>query len=140
HERRIAPHDFAALHDGDERRRWFCERLGNAGSPDAWLVGPWLGTEPGTAAAIARELGLPGGEATSMPGGPAGARVAPARQRLLARAGVDVRQQSVQCVRRRGPAGGRCLKTARCCMLTPWSSLSVESQRAASCSRTESGK
>ena len=102
HERRIAPHDFAALHDGDERRRWFCERLGNAGSPDAWLVGPWLGTEPGTAAAIARELGLPVGEATSMPGGPAGARFARARQRLLARAGVDVRQQSVQCVRRRG--------------------------------------
>ena len=102
YERRIAPHDFAALHDQAERRHWLCERLGNASSPDAWLVGPWLGIEPGTAAEVGLELGVAVGEATSLPGGPAGARFARARSRLLERLAVDVRQQTVRQVLRRG--------------------------------------
>src|SRR5688572_10952938 len=49
YERRIALHDFAALHDNAERRRWLCEQLEAAARPDAWLLGPWLGVDPGTA-------------------------------------------------------------------------------------------
>lgn len=102
YERRIALHDFAALHDGDERRRWLCERLAGAARPDAWLLGPWLGIDPGTAPALERELGVPIGETTSPPGGPAGARFARARNALFDKHGVSVRQSRVEQVVRRG--------------------------------------
>ena len=102
YERRIAAHDFAALHDVAERRHFFCQRLGNAGSPDAWLSGPWLGTLPETARHIATQLATPIGETTSLPGGAAGARYAVARDRLLRASDVEVRRARVVGVERQG--------------------------------------
>ncbi|HEU5077292.1 MAG TPA: hypothetical protein VFU02_24040 [Polyangiaceae bacterium] len=102
YERRIALHDFAALHDGAERRRWACERLLDAAQPDAWLLGPWLGIDPATALTLSSELGVPVGETTSPPGGPAGARFVRARNTLFEKHAVPVRNGSVQRVLRRG--------------------------------------
>jgi len=102
YERRIALHDFAELADEPERRRWLCERLRDAAEPDAWLLGPWLGLDPATASAIGRELGVPVGETTSPPGGPAGARFVRARDSLLGRHAVSVRRGRVDQVARRG--------------------------------------
>lgn len=101
-ERRICAHDFAVLHDTTERRRFFCERLGNAAAPDAWLVGPWLGIGLSTAGAVSTALGVPVGEITSAPGGPAGARFAAARAELFERLAIDVRLGRVTHVVRRG--------------------------------------
>ncbi len=102
YERRISPHDFAELHDQPDRQEWFSRQLGEASAPDAWLTGPWLGVEPGTAQQISRRLGIPVGEAATLPGGPAGARFARARERLLQRLGIEVRQARVHSVKRRG--------------------------------------
>lgn len=89
HERFIPAWDFAKLHDAPDRRAWLCERIARAGSGvDAWLFGPWLGVEPGSATALGEELGRPVGEATSPPGGAAGTRFERARGALLARSGV----------------------------------------------------
>jgi hypothetical protein len=89
YERRIAPADFAALHDQPERAEALAERLRSADPrAPAWLTGPWLGLEPGTALSIAKRLGRPLGEVTSLPGGPAGARFGLARDALLERAKV----------------------------------------------------
>jgi hypothetical protein len=102
YERRIALHDFAALHDSADRRHWLCERLEAAARPDAWLLGPWLGVEPTTVLAMERELGVPVGETTSPPGGPAGARFVRARDSLLEKHAVSVRSARVEQVLRRG--------------------------------------
>lgn len=102
YERRIALQDFAALADSAERRRWMCERLAGAARPDAWLVGPWLGLDLATASTLERELGVPIGETTSPPGGPAGARFARARDALFERHAVSVRAGRVERVLRRG--------------------------------------
>lgn len=101
-ERRICAHDFAALHNEDDRRKFFCERLGNAAAPDGWLVGPWLGTDLSTASAVSEALGVPVGETTSAPGGPAGARFAAARALLFERLALDVRQGRISELARRG--------------------------------------
>lgn len=102
YERRIALHDFAALHDNAERGRWLCERLADAARPDAWLLGPWLGVDPATPLALGRELGVPIGETTSPPGGPAGSRFVRARDSLFEQHAVSVRNAGVEQVLRRG--------------------------------------
>jgi glycerol-3-phosphate dehydrogenase subunit B len=91
HERRDPLWDFAKLHDASERADEFVEQLRKStNGHDAWLVGPWLGIQPGTADRIRERLKLPIGEVNSPPGGPAGARFEAARDRLLASANVDV--------------------------------------------------
>jgi len=102
YERRIALHDFAALSDAPERRAFLCERLRDAAEPDAWLLGPWLGLDSTTAEALRAELGVPVGETTSPPGGPAGARFVRARDALFERHEVSVKRGRVDQVSRRG--------------------------------------
>jgi anaerobic glycerol-3-phosphate dehydrogenase len=95
-ERRYTHHDFAALHDSAERIEWLAERLGRASlSHDAWLLGPWLGLEPGAIAHLRLALLRPVGETTSLPGGAAGDRFRHARDQLLAQAGVRVMRARV---------------------------------------------
>jgi len=103
HERRIAPYDFAALHDDEARRRSLAEAIKAApGAADAWLFGPWLGLEPGTVTALRAAVPLPLGETLSPLGGAAGARFEAARDRLLAARGVAVRRARVTRVETRG--------------------------------------
>ncbi|HEV8244146.1 MAG TPA: FAD-dependent oxidoreductase, partial [Polyangiaceae bacterium] len=73
-ERRISAYDFALLHEHPERLGWLGELL-RARSPgqDAWLLGPWLGIDAGVAERLRERVGLPLGEVSSPPGGPAGA-------------------------------------------------------------------
>jgi glycerol-3-phosphate dehydrogenase subunit B len=94
--------DIARLHDEPGRLERLAECLARAGSSaDAWLVGPWLGTLPGTAERLRALAGKPCGETTSAPGGPAGARFDAARDALLESSGVDVRNASVAALERR---------------------------------------
>ncbi|HEY4120954.1 MAG TPA: FAD-dependent oxidoreductase [Byssovorax sp.] len=84
--------DLASLHDDPERRAWLAARLAAAvGSLDvgAVLLGPWLGIDPGCAAALTARLHLPVGEALAIGSGTAGLRFERARDRLLARLGVS---------------------------------------------------
>jgi len=104
YERRIAAHDFARLLDDPERLDGFVSELRSSGEFDAWLVGPWLGIEGGVVERVRERLGVPIGETTSLPGGPAGARFELARARLLERAGVEERTSEVLRVE---PADGR---------------------------------
>jgi anaerobic glycerol-3-phosphate dehydrogenase len=104
HERRIAPYDFAALHDDEARRRSLAEAIKAApGAADAWLFGPWLGLEPSTVTALRAVVPLPLGETLSPLGGAAGARFEAARDRLLQAHGVAVRRARVTRVEARGP-------------------------------------
>lgn len=100
YERRIAAHDFARLLDDGERLAGFVSELSAAGEFDGWLVGPWLGLDPGVVEAVRARLPVPVGETTSLPGGPAGARFELARSRLFARVGVDARQARVRSIER----------------------------------------
>lgn len=103
HERRIAPYDFAALHDDASRRASLAEALkGVAERVDAWLLGPWLGLEPETPRELSLLVPVPVGESTSLMGGPAGARFERARDRLLAEKGIDVRRGRLLSVAARG--------------------------------------
>ncbi len=86
-ERRISAYDFAALHDAPERSAALLAALRESEvTPDAWLLGPWLGVERALSAELSEALGVPVGETTSAVGGSAGARFELARDRLLARA------------------------------------------------------
>jgi glycerol-3-phosphate dehydrogenase subunit B len=103
HERRIAPYDFAALHDEEARRGALAEAIAAApGGAGAWLFGPWLGLEPSTVMALRAAVPLPLGETLSPLGGAAGARFEAARDRLLAARGVSVRRARVTRVEARG--------------------------------------
>lgn len=103
HERYIPAWDFAKLHDDPERRGWLSERMRRvAGDADAWLLGPWLGVEPGSAAALREALGRPVGETTSPPGGAAGTRFERARDALLGRDGVLVREARARALDKAG--------------------------------------
>ncbi|HEY3498234.1 MAG TPA: FAD-dependent oxidoreductase, partial [Polyangiaceae bacterium] len=96
HERRVAAYDFAALHDDPARLSALGEALrAERAAADAWLSGPWLGLERDSARELAALAGAPVGETTSKVGGPAGARFERARDRLLQRRGVEVRQARV---------------------------------------------
>lgn len=102
-ERRIAPYDFAALHDDPARGAALAEALAAAGRDvDAWLVGPWLGVDPATAAMVRSHSRTPLGETTSLLAGAAGARFETARDRLFAKLGVAVRHGRVTRVSARG--------------------------------------
>jgi len=102
-ERRIAPYDFAALHDDAARRSSLAEAAKVASSGvDAWLFGPWLGLEPDTVKTLRALVPLPLGETTSPMGGPAGARFESARDRLLGARGIGLRPGRVVRVARRG--------------------------------------
>jgi glycerol-3-phosphate dehydrogenase subunit B len=104
-ERRISPYDFAALHDHPERSGWLAGLLRDASrGVDAWLLGSWLGLEPGVPARVREIAGLPVGEVTSPLGGPAGARFDAASRRLFAETGVKQREQRVARVERSGTA------------------------------------
>lgn len=99
YERRISAHDFARLLDDPERVDGLVSELASAGEFDAWLVGPWLGIEPEVVERVRARLPVPIGEATSLPGGPAGARFALARDRLFEREGVEARRARVSDIR-----------------------------------------
>jgi glycerol-3-phosphate dehydrogenase subunit B len=103
HERRLASHDFAALHDDPERLDALAALLAQSeGAHAAWLVGPWLGTRPGGAERLRRAVPIPVGETTSLVGGAAGARFEHARDALLAASSVGVVSARVVRVASRG--------------------------------------
>lgn len=105
HERRIAPYDFASIFDEPVRRRALAELLAAARpAAEAWLFGPWLGLEPGSAAELGRLAGVAVGETTSGTGGAAGARFEIGRDALLAKLRVSVRRAQVSEV---APNAGR---------------------------------
>jgi anaerobic glycerol-3-phosphate dehydrogenase len=102
-ERRISAYDFAALHDHPERSGWFGGLLREASAGfDAWLLGSWLGLEPGVPDRVREIVGLPLGEVTSPLGGPVGARFDAASRRLFAETGVKQRDARVVRVSRSG--------------------------------------
>lgn len=89
HERRVSAYDFAAGFERPERPAWLAELLKAHAGPDAWLFGPWLGLKRSLAAELSLAAGVPVGEVTSPPGGPAGARFELRRDSLLASLGVE---------------------------------------------------
>ncbi|HVW24708.1 MAG TPA: hypothetical protein VHC69_05030 [Polyangiaceae bacterium] len=98
-----SPYDLAALHDEPSRMARLAECLRRSRvTPDAWLLGPWLGAAPGGADALTALVGKPCGETTSPPGGPAGARFDASRDALLANVGVQVRHERVRSIEPRG--------------------------------------
>lgn len=89
HERRVSSYDFAAGFERPERPAWLSALLLAHAGPDAWLFGPWLGLKRSLAAELSRSAGVPVGEVTSPPGGPAGARFELRRDTLLASLGAE---------------------------------------------------
>jgi glycine/D-amino acid oxidase-like deaminating enzyme len=94
-ERVVPDAEFAARHDEPDRLGWLAERLRHAlqrarGGVHALLLPPSLGLQRSRAEELSRLVGVPCGEATGMPGGPAGLRFERARDRALAAAGVTV--------------------------------------------------
>jgi len=90
-ELRISSYDFARKLDSPDRLARLEHALASTASQfDGWLFGPWLGVETDVAERLRESLGRPLGETTSPPEGPAGARFAIARDRLLQRMGVTV--------------------------------------------------
>jgi hypothetical protein len=104
-ERYFCDHDFALLHEDPARLAWLGRQLRAVGSThDAWLLGTWLGATRAVGPELRARLGLPVGETTSLPGGPAGARFAAQRDRLLAAGDVRVIETRVIAVE--AAAGG----------------------------------
>jgi anaerobic glycerol-3-phosphate dehydrogenase len=102
-ERRIAPYDFAALHDEPERFGALAAAISDACDGfDACLVGPWLGVKPETAERFRALVPVPVGECTSPLAGAAGARLETASAALLARIGVEMLRAEVTAVSERG--------------------------------------
>lgn len=96
--------ELAGLLDEPAHLAWLAERLREAlaRTPvDALLVGPWLGLDPGRAAALSERVGVPVGEALSATGTTAGLRFERARDRLLARVHVTVQRGRVMALARR---------------------------------------
>lgn len=89
HQRRVSSYDFAAGFERPERPAWLSELLKAHAGPDAWLFGPWLGLKRSLATELSQAAGVPVGEVTSPPGGPAGARFELRRDALLAALGVE---------------------------------------------------
>ncbi len=95
--------DIARLHEAPESVARLADGLASARlKPDAWLLGPWLGTVPGVAERLVGLMGKPCGETTSPPGGPAGARFEASRDALFSSLGVHLRNEHVKSVSRRG--------------------------------------
>ncbi len=102
-ERRISTYDFALLHDHPERLEWLGDLLRGARvSADAWLLGPWLGSDISVAERLRKKVGLPLGETSSPPAGPAGARFDRARDSLLASVAVKQERVRVERIERSG--------------------------------------
>jgi glycerol-3-phosphate dehydrogenase subunit B len=85
--------DFAARHDEDARLAWLADRLREALSRHGARLGglllpPALGVELARAQALSAHVGLRCGEASGLPGGPAGLRFLHARDRALSACGV----------------------------------------------------
>ncbi len=96
HERRIAPADFAALHDEKPRAERLARKCTEAAKGcDAVLLGPWLGVEPGTLELVRKSTPLKLGEVTSPPGAAAGARFEKARSRLFEQLSIESRGDAV---------------------------------------------
>lgn len=94
-ERLVPDAEFAARHDDDDRLGWLADRLRSAvartgRSVQALLLPPSLGLAQSRAAELSEQVGVACGEATGLPGGPAGLRFERARDRALAAAGVTV--------------------------------------------------
>lgn len=100
-ETRFSVFDLARLHDlpGRLSRLAECLRRADPGA-EAWLVGPWLGTEAGAAETLRKAMGRSVGETTSPPGGPAGARFDSSRDALLAGIGVSMHADPVEAIER----------------------------------------
>ncbi len=94
-ERRTAAFDFATSFDPAAA----VERLGHLLAPRpglaAWMLGPWLGVERSVAAELSAALGMPVGEVTSPPGGPAGGRFERRRDAWLASLELSVETRRV---------------------------------------------
>jgi hypothetical protein len=108
-ERAIPDADFAGRHDDPTRLAWLGERLRDAvgrrdGAFGALVLPPCLGVEESRARDLSTVVGVPCGEATALPGGPAGLRFERTRERVLADAGVDVIRTRASSVER--TAGG----------------------------------
>lgn len=96
HERRITPYDFAAMNDDPERLAGLARALTEASTDvEGWLLGAWLGLEPGTPSTLRSLLHVPVGEATSPMGGPAGARFELSRARLFKSLSLEPRRGRV---------------------------------------------
>lgn len=102
-ERLVPDADFAARHDDEGRLGWLSDRLREGAararrSLHALLLPPSLGLDRARASELSERVHVPCGEATAMPGGPAGLRFERARDRALASAGVTVVQGRAVCV------------------------------------------
>jgi len=95
-ERVLPAADFAARHDDPARLAWLAERLrtalarADALHAAAIVLPPMLGVDRARAAELSALVGIPCGEALTLPGGPSGLRFEAARDRALAGAEVVV--------------------------------------------------
>jgi hypothetical protein len=90
-EREFSSYDVALLFDEPKRFERLCALLREAQNGfDAWLTGPWLGVTTDVAERARQALGVPIGETTSPPGGPAGARFERMRGSVLEQAGAKL--------------------------------------------------
>jgi glycine/D-amino acid oxidase-like deaminating enzyme len=94
-ERALPDAEFAARHDDDERVAWLGARLREAlgrrgGAFGALVLPPSLGVRRCRAQELSELAGVPCGEASGLPGGPAGIRFEHARDRLLSARRIDV--------------------------------------------------
>jgi glycerol-3-phosphate dehydrogenase subunit B len=102
-ERARSVYDVADVHEAPGRIERLAECMQRADAKaEAWLLGPWLGTSPGTAERLRSIVSVPVGETTSPPGGPAGARFDAARDGLLADVGVRIRREHISSIESRG--------------------------------------
>ena len=100
-EETIPDADFSARHDDETRLGWLAERLREAlarasGRWEAIVLPPALGIDRPRAEALSLQVGVPCGEAMSLPGGPSGLRFERARDRaLLANGAQRVRSRAL---------------------------------------------
>lgn len=95
HERSISAWDFAHSFDDETRLGELARVLtSQQGDHDAWLLGPWLGTERAWIRKLRERVRVPIGETTSRPGGTAGARFEAARDELLGKLANTIRVRS----------------------------------------------
>jgi hypothetical protein len=93
-ERAVPDADFAARHDDPGRLGWLADRLREAlarseRKAGALLLPPSLGVDQSRAEELSKLVGVPCGEAIGLPGGPPGLRFERARDRALAKAGIQ---------------------------------------------------
>jgi glycerol-3-phosphate dehydrogenase subunit B len=101
--RGLPPGELAARFDDPSWVASLAPALLSAGDGESpLLLGPWLGTVPGSVERLRELLRRPIGETLSDPGGAAGLRYEAARDAWLARAGIEVRATTVRSVRHRG--------------------------------------